>query len=366
LYNPAMPADSKIHDFIERAKANGASDEALAGILTLRGWPEKEVYEALAAHYEKLTGMEVPARVGGASTAAKDAFFYLLIFATLATWVFGLGWLAFTLIDEWLPDRLFSPNYSQATDTAYISACVASIIVSFPIFLLVSRVVIRDIRSHPEKLNSPVRKWLTYLALVIAAGTCIGDLITALTYFLRGELTSRFIAEAFVVFVLSGGIFYYYFTGIKQSEEPEAQGRLSKHAWWAIISAVVLATMIILGFLRNGSPRIQRSMRADQKRLQDLGQLNSEIVARWRSSGHLPQHLDELPVMAMADPVTRAAYGYHAKEGSHYELCAAFDLDSHRETTDSSDQWSHPAGQHCFQLDASAPLSSPNIFIFPE
>jgi Domain of unknown function (DUF5671) len=361
-----MPADSKIHDFIERAKANGASDDALVGILTSRGWPQKEVYEVLAAHYKKLTGMEVPDRAGGAGTPAKDAFFYLLIFATLSTWVFGLGWLAFTLIDEWLPDRIFSTNYSQAADTAYISAAIASIIVSFPIFLLVSRAVIRDTRNHPEKLNSPVRKWLTYLALVIAAAVCIGDLITALTYLLRGELTSRFIAYVFVVFVLSGGVFYYYFTGIKQSEEPEAHGRLSKHVSWAVVSAVVLATLIILGFSRNGSPRIQRRMRADQKRLQDLGQLNSEIVVHWRSSAHLPQHLDELPLIAMADPVTRAAYGYHPKEGSHYELCATFDLDSHRETTDNSDQWSHPAGQYCFQLDASTPRSSPNIFIFPE
>lgn len=301
-----------------------------------------------------------------AGPAAKDAFFYLLIFATLSTWVFGLGWLAFTLIDEWLPDRLFSTNYSQATDTTYISAAIASIIVSFPIFLLVSRAAIRDTRNHPEKLSSPVRKWLTYLALVIAAAVCIGDLITALTYLLRGELTSRFIACAFVVFVLSGGVFYYYFTGVKQSEEPEAQGRLSKHVRWALVSAVVLATMIIFGFLHNGSPGNQRSMRADQKRLQDLGQLNSEIVARWRSSGHLPQHLDELPVIATADPITRAAYGYHPKEDSHFELCATFDLDSHRETTDNSDQWSHPPGQYCFQLDASEPRSSPNIFIFPE
>ena len=359
-----MPASPKIHDFIERAKANGISEESLVGILTARGWPEKDVYEALATHYEKLTGIEIPRRPGSA-TAAKDAFFYLLIFLTLATWTIGLGWLAFTLIDEWLPDRLSSSAYSQATNNASIAASVASIIVSFPIFLLVSRAVIHDTRRHPEKLNSPVRKWLTYLALVIAAGTCIGDLITVLTYLLRGELTSRVIAYAVVVFVLSGGVFYYYFTGIKQSEEPEVHG-LSKHAWWALVSAAVLATMIILGFSHNGSPRLQRSMRADQKRLIDLGQLNNEIVAHWRSSGHLPQHLDELPLTAMADPLTRRPYAYHPKDGSHYELCATFDLDSHRETNDAEDRWAHPAGQHCFDLDAAAPLSSPNMFIFPD
>ena len=46
------------------------------------------------------------------------------------------------------------------------------------------------------------------MALVIAACIFIGELIAALTYFLRGEITSRFLAKAFVVLVISGGVFY--------------------------------------------------------------------------------------------------------------------------------------------------------------
>ena len=45
---------------------------------------------------------------------------------------------------------------------------MASVLVAFPIFLLVSRSVLHDEALHPEKLGSPVRKWLTYMALVIA------------------------------------------------------------------------------------------------------------------------------------------------------------------------------------------------------
>jgi hypothetical protein len=74
-----MTASPKIQEFIERAKGAGASEQSLVGILTARGWPEKEVYEALAAHYERLIGTEIPRR-GGAGTAAKDAFFHLLLF----------------------------------------------------------------------------------------------------------------------------------------------------------------------------------------------------------------------------------------------------------------------------------------------
>jgi hypothetical protein len=46
---------SEIRAFLERAKTNGISDDAIVGILTARGWSEKDVYQSLAAHYEELT-----------------------------------------------------------------------------------------------------------------------------------------------------------------------------------------------------------------------------------------------------------------------------------------------------------------------
>src|SRR5712691_2095441 len=55
-----MSASLKISEFVERAKSGGVADQVLVGMLTGRGWPEKEVHEALAAHYERLTGMGDP------------------------------------------------------------------------------------------------------------------------------------------------------------------------------------------------------------------------------------------------------------------------------------------------------------------
>jgi len=105
-----MSASLKISEFVERAKSGGVADQVLVGMLTGRGWPEKEVHEALAAHYEWLTGMEIPRRSTG-GTAARDAFFYLLAFATLATWTIGVGSLAFTLIDRSLVDTLAAATF---------------------------------------------------------------------------------------------------------------------------------------------------------------------------------------------------------------------------------------------------------------
>jgi hypothetical protein len=349
-----MRATSKINEFIARAKESGASEQSIVGILTARGWPEKEVYEALAAYYERSTGLEIPAR-GSAATAAKDAFFYLLAFSTLATWTIGLGCLAFTLIDRWLADTLFTSGYNPTYDTYTVAAALASILVAFPIYLLVSRSILRDAAKHPEKLDSPVRKWLTYMALVIAASVFMGDLIAALTYFLRGEVTSRFLAKAFVVLILSGGVFFYYFAGLKKVEAPGEDVRLRRDSWMAALSGAIVMVWVILGFWYLGAPKTQRTLRADARRVLDLYQLSNQIHAYWGSNDHkLPERLDQLAGIAWVDPISRTPYDYRVKEGSRYELCANFSLESPQsESNRRPSYWSHPAGQHCFQLNAS-------------
>lgn len=361
-----MPANPKVSEFIERARASGASEQSIVGMLTTRGWPEKDVYEALAAQYERLTGVEIPRR-GSGGTAAKDAFFYLLVFSTLATWTIGLGWLAFTLIDHWLADALFPNGYYEGMETYSIASSLASILVAFPIYLLVSRAIISEERNHPEKLESPVRKWLTYMALVIAAGVFMGDLIAALTTLLRGEITSRFLAKAFVVLVISGGVFFYYFAGVRKTGEAHVRGRLSRDAAMALLSALAIGVMVVLGFWYLGAPKKQRTLRADSRRVQDLFQLSNQINVRWRSDGNkLPEHLDEFPGVALADPVTRVAYGYHRKEGSQYELCATFSLPSQvKDRAARRSSWYHPAGNYCFSLDAAQTVENPYIY-FPD
>ena len=358
-----MPASPKVTEFIERAKAGGVPDETLVGILAARGWPEKEVYEALAAHYERLAGTEIPRR-GGGSTAARDAFFYLLVFSTLATWTIGLGSLAFTLIDRSLVDTLSAMNFQY--DTYSIAGSLASVLVAFPIYLLVSRIVVRESRDHLEKLQSPVRKWLTYLALVIAAGCFIGDLVTILTYFLRGEITSRFIAKAFVVLVLSGGVFSYYYGGLRKAEESGARGRFGRDSLMAALAALAVVVMIAWGFSSLGAPKTQRALRADATRVHDLYLLSSEIHNRWNSNPDLdhklPAQLVELANFRTSDPVTGAPYEYHVKGGSQYELCATFSLPSLQDASISRPNiWSHPAGHYCFSMDATRDVENPNL-----
>ncbi|QNI31002.1 hypothetical protein H7849_18070 [Alloacidobacterium dinghuense] len=349
-----MP-DPRITEFIEKAIAAGIPQDSLVGMLTARGWPEKEVYDALADHYQQLTGVDIPRRAG-AGASAKEAFFYLLIFSTLATWTIGFGCLAFALIDRWLADPLFS-SY-PAYDTYTIPSSLAALIVAFPLYLLISRIVVKESAAHPEKLDSSVRKWLTYMALVIAASVFMGDLITALAYLLRGELTSRFLAKSFVVLVLSGGVFYYYFGGLRKTEAPSIG--LSRDRLMAGLSSAAVALMIVLGFLHLGPPNVQREFRADSQRIHQLYDLSTEIREYWTKHGsQLPTSIDQVPGRVHKDPLTRTPYEYHPKEGSQYELCAVFTRNSEPEVSPTPDPWIHPAGHHCFSLDAAATQQYP-------
>ena len=47
---------------------------------------------------------------------------------------------------------------------------MATLVVAFPIFLLVMRAIVRENAAHPEQLQSGVRKWLTYIALLGTLG----------------------------------------------------------------------------------------------------------------------------------------------------------------------------------------------------
>jgi len=357
-----MCADPSLSEFIKRAKEAGVPDDSVAAMLAGRGWPEKEVFEALAIQYERMIGLAVPQRESS-TTSAKDAFFYLVMYSTLATWTIGASSLAFVLIDKWLADSLFG-GYWTGYESRNIASSMASMLVAFPIFLLVSRAVLRDLGEYPAKLSSPVRKWLTYMALVIAAGVVIGDLIVVLGYFLNGEITARFLSKAFVVLVLSGGIFYYYFGGLRKSVEAEPDKGTRRDSLMAGASLLAVIALTAGGFWSLGSPNKQRTIRADYKRVQDLYQLSEAIHSRWDSgSRQLPEHLEELPRANVSDPLTGVAYEYKVKDAAQYELCATFSLANDKAADHFLGKWRHPAGHYCFSLSADESPQNPNIYI---
>ena len=137
------------------------------------------------------------------------------------------------------------------------------------------------------------------MALVVAAGFFMGDLITALTYLLRGELTSRFLAKSLVVLALSGGVFFYYFGGLRKTDASPV--RANRDRIMAAVSSALVALIVILGFLQLGAPQTQRDTRADSQRVRELFQLTIQIENYWTArNSQLPPSLNAFPGRARA------------------------------------------------------------------
>jgi hypothetical protein len=340
--------------FLDKALDSGVPHDSVVGMLAARGWREKDIYAGLADHFRRTTGLEVPRSRGGGA-GARDAFFYLLIFSTLGIWTTELGSLAFTLIDRWLPDPLYSQYGGFSLQL--ISWSLAAMLIAFPVFLFTSRIVAREASADPGRLESPIRKWLTYIALLLAALVCVSDLICALAFLLRGEITSRFLAKALVVLILAGGVFLHYYGGLRKSEAPARRNRSM-----AAVAAAAVALMAVLGFTQLGPPRQQRELHADGQRLSQLYRLSQFVESRYATNGSkLPPNLDQFQGQQPIDPVTHARFEYIPSEGSAYQLCANFSARTPaNENSPQTDNWTHPAGHFCFQLDARQTTSYPS------
>jgi len=95
---------------------------------------------------------------------------------------------------------------------------ISSLIISFPVFLFMSRFIGREVAQNPVKRQSSIRRWLTYLTLFVASSIMIGDLTTLVYNVLGGELTIRFLLKVVVAGTISGAVFGYYLWDLRKEE----------------------------------------------------------------------------------------------------------------------------------------------------
>jgi hypothetical protein len=210
-----VPPSPELDAFVRQAKQHGVPDDALVSLLRQNGWPIRRVYRSIGRFYTDDLGLALPVR-GGGSVYARDAFYYLLNFLALGSWVTALGGIFYALIDRTFRDPAV-PAYLAANGSLVheIAWHLATVIVAFPVFVALHLLIERDLRTRADAADSGVRAWLTYLALVVAAAVALGDLICFLSAFLTGGLAVRFELQTLVVLVLSSGTFAYYLWSLR-------------------------------------------------------------------------------------------------------------------------------------------------------
>jgi len=355
---------------LERIQA-GDSRAELREKLAAVGWSDDEIDTAYA---EALVASGIPVPETSRALYSKRAsavevvlnFFSFILLGIVAT---ALGTLYFKIIEYFFPDPLEATRYWSASANAEaIHYATAALIIGFPLYVFATRLWFKKFREEEGKVESKLTKWITYLILLAASVTVVGDLIAIVYSLLNGELTMRFFLKAFTLLIIAGSIFGFYFLERKKIQyRQDIPRRTFKVFGWVFLAVIVSG--ILLGFVAGGSPGTERSYRFDEQRAQDLSSLASCVSGYAEEFDRLPDSLNELSSISRLsycaqkrDPETGALYEYRVVspltevgtqlEGS-FELCATFDLPSRTQGVDDyygrvGGKWQdHAAGRSC-------------------
>lgn len=291
--------------------------------------------------------------------------FTLVSFLALYTSAFSFGFLAFQFIEKAFPDLL---NYGRSMMWGGGRNAIAGLIVAFPLYLFLMRLIWKETKGNAKNLESGVRTWFTYITLVVVAGIMLGDLIAVVSSVLGGELAIRFLLKAGTIFAIAGAIFSYYLHDLKR----KAGNSFSPRAKACVLAVTVLVLIFIgYGIILTGTPGQQRQLQFDQRRTSDLQQISSAVQVYWDQQKKLPQGFDDLKqqqftyIESVQDPETRVPYEYLVLGEKTYELCAVFATDSSQIETKtraptpfSAEQWNHGIGRTCFAREIPVIIKS--------
>lgn len=302
----------------------------------------------------------------------RDVFLHLLAIATLYWSAVSFVTLMWQYVNYFFPDIL-NRYYNYFVFTGPIRFAVASLIIVFPVFMLISWYLNKIYTREAQVRESKIRKWLIYFTLFIASLVIIGDLITVINFFLGGEITIRFILKALSVFLVAGVVFGYYLDDVRR----ETPTKLAKYFVWGTSAVVLIA--VVGAFFIVGSPATARLMQHDQQKIMDLQEIQSRIVYYWQSKEMLPASLSDLtdPIAGFVVPTdsqTGESYEYTIIDATNlsFELCAMFNKEGQDQyaqvrpvsgpsvpTKGAIENWQHPAGHYCFERTIDKELYPP-------
>ena len=297
--------------------------------------------------------------------------------------------LVFETLNKKFPDVLNAVyQYGYNTyDYASIRSSLATLIIVFPVFLILSYFWVKFSQQSLGRVDLIIRKWMIYLIVFLSSVVIIVDLITLVRYFVEGEITTRFIWKVSITLFTAFLTGHYYMHELRQKY-------LKSVRWFtSILGIILIVGAIIWAFLIIGSPAQQRLLRLDQQRIQDLQNIQSQIIYYWQQKEKLPAQLSDLanPLSGYSVPIDPESekgqnYEYAVKGPLTFQLCATFDLPLPKGWMEYSspgrpipmgepasnvsypypgpggtnESWYHSAGHACFERTIYKDLYPPN------
>lgn len=329
-------AEATLVEFVKSALAQGQPRARIAEVLKKAGWPADQIDDALGAFAD--VDFPTPVPKPKAYGSAREAFLLIVYFSLLGMVATQVGGLAFAWIDRFFADDLTRDNYAWQWASSGMRWSIASLLVGYPIFLLLGWRLAARKRRDPDRRRSRVRAWLTYVTLIFAAGALIGDLVAVVYQFLEGGLSTRFAAKAGVVGVISAAILWNY----SRDAERMTGGVDFTGQALAVLSMLVVVALVGWAFTIVRSPENARNRIGDETRVTNLIAMTRLADCHYTYYDRLDANFasmqtaltelgGRLPVAAGCtepypyDPTTGAEYRYGVIDADTYELCAVFE-----------------------------------------
>ena len=297
---------------------------------------------------------------------AKDFFLWAGAIVTFYWSVIAFILLIFDYINYTFPNPL--AYYPANPYQSGISYEMASIIVLFPVYMLLISLIRNGEVRDPSRREIWLRRWALVLTLFVAGAAIAVDVIMLLTTFLNGEeMTSAFLLKTLTVFLVAVGVFMHFIADLRGYWAVFPARRNAVGAAVAIITVVV----IVSGFFIVGTPWQARLARFDAQKVSDLQNIQSQVVYYWQAKQKLPSTITDInnslnfgPVPV--DPQSGEQYVYLPGEGMSFKLCASFNAESRGSQNAyyesrammpipaggkgmMQDNWQHGMGQICFE-----------------
>ncbi len=261
----------------------------------------------------------------------KFFFLSLGVIVSLITSVTAFLSLAFETLDFKFPDVLnsmYQYGYSSYNfDSTRMD--IAILIIFLPIFLILMHWYKKTIREGLGKTDETIRKWTAYLIIFLAVLVAAIDLVTLVRYFVGGEITTRFIIKVLVTLVTAKWIGLYFFYEIRDAKWKKLTQTLAP---W--VMTLLSLGLIVWSFLVIGTPGEQRLWRLDDRRVNDLSSIQSQVITYWQQKEKLPTTLTDIanPTSYYSLPVDPEfekgkTYEYKSTGALSFELCATFSAD---------------------------------------
>lgn len=209
-----------ISEYIASAREKNLTDEQIKSQLLNAGWPSNMVNSAFSIQNLDLVNPPPPAVP---YTGMWIGFLYILFFISLYVLTGAIAGVFHSWINTKIPNLTILDNpylsYIQVDSGTLMRGYLASIIISYPICVILGFILKKHLVKNHKVINIRSRKILIYITLIGAFLIMIWSIIGAIFDFLSGAVMLNVFENLCITLLLAGSVFSYFISEVKDDRK---------------------------------------------------------------------------------------------------------------------------------------------------